>query len=161
MNMNPGQYLTIQEERFPDIIEEVQPLLERHWAEIALNQDIIPLAPNYARYAELEAKNKLCIITARCDGAIIGYACFIVDFSLHYSSIIWANSDVIWLAPEHRGAKLGNAILDRAEAELMARGVVMAHILTKVAHPALAALLGSRGYGLVETVHAKVLQRPE
>ncbi len=161
MNIVMQNTTTVQEERFSDVIEEVQPLLTRHWEEIALYKDIIPLSPNYARYSEMEAKRRLCVVTARFEGELVGYACFIVDASLHYSTILWAVSDVIWLAPEHRGAKMGNELLDYAELALLSRGVVVVHVVAKTAHPALGALLDRRGYSVTETIHAKVLQRPE
>lgn len=161
MNVIAQNMPLIQEERFSDVIEEAQPLLERHWEEIALYKDFIPLSPNYARYAEMEASGHICVITARADGALIGYASFIIDSSLHYSTVRWAISDAIWLAPEHRGARIGNAMLDCAEHAVLARGVVVIRVEAKVAHPALAALLKSRGYAEADIVHAKVLQRPE
>jgi GNAT superfamily N-acetyltransferase len=153
--------LTVQEERFHDVIEEARPLLERHWKEIALNQDFIELSPNYARYASMDAAKRLCIVTAREDGVLVGYACFFVDHSPHYSTILWGTSDIIWVAPEHRRNGTGHSLLEYAKATLAARGVCMLHVIAKLAHPALGHLLASMGFTPVETVFATVLQRPE
>jgi GNAT superfamily N-acetyltransferase len=154
--------LIIRGERFSDVVGEVEPLLERHWEEIALNRDFIPLSPDYAKYSQLEADGALLVVTARDPaGGLVGYAAFFAMRSIHYSTVLWATNDVIWMAPEHRTLGGGSALLEHAEHLLRLRGCAMLHINTKILHPQLAALCLARGYEAVETVFAKVLQRPE
>lgn len=155
--------ITFQVERFGDVIDEALPLLNSHWAEIAEDRDCIPLSPNYRQYAELDAKNKLLICTGRRAGKLIGYACFIVDFGLHYSTVLVAKSDVIWMSPDERrlGAKAALGLVDLFERELLGRGVCTVRIGSKLKHPALARLLAYKGYVAVETISKKMLQRPE
>lgn len=155
--------LIFQVERFSDVIEEAQPLLQRHWVEIADYKDCIPLSPNYARYALLEGAGRLLVFTARRDGALVGYASFIIDTGLHYSTVRFAESDILWVAPEERrvGAAVAKGIIGLFEKTLGDIGVSVIRISSKVSHPALSRLLKSRGYVLTEMLSAKLLQRPE
>lgn len=153
--------VVIQSQSLSSVIEEALPLIQRHWEEIALNKDIIPLSPNHARYADMEAKGRLLVTTARLDGALVGYATFIVDSSLHYSTVLWGTCDVIWVAPEHRRSSLGGRLVEHSEMMLRLRGVTMIHVDVKIAHPALGELLQKCGYLPAATTYAKVLQRPE
>lgn len=153
--------IKFQVEKFAAVCEEAQPLLERHWEEIANYRDFIPLSPNYARYALLDSAGKFLVVTARNDGALIAYAAFRVDLSDHYCTTLWSESDLIWVMPEHRRAHVGIGIVSLAEKEMLARGVVVSQIRSKVNHPQLGQLLAAMGYEPVEMVHAKVLQKPE
>jgi GNAT superfamily N-acetyltransferase len=153
--------LTFQVERFSDVIEDAQPLLVRHHAEIANYRACIPLSPDYAKYAVMEAAGKLLVVTARNDGIMVGYADFIMDSALHYSTVLWPENDILWVAPEYRGRMAGVRLIGLAEKTLKARGAVMLHFRSKTSHPALGRLLVRLGYRPVETVYAKMLQRPE
>ena len=150
--------VTIQEERFSDVIEEAQPLLVRHWEETGRDKDIIPLSPNYARYAEAESKGMLCVLTARNEGILVGYFCFIVCLHLHHSTILWAVSDTMWVDPAHRSLALWNELNDASERALLGRGVVKLHMIVA---PELAHLLTRRGYLAEEIAFGKILRRPE
>lgn len=154
--------ITCQVEAFAAISEEVQPLLECHWEEIADYKDFIPLSPNFARYAEIEAAGKLLVITARSPkNELVGYAAFQIDFSDHYCTTLWAQNRVIWIAKEYRRIGVGSDMISLAERELAGRGVAILQIKSKTGHAALGMLLDDAGYARVEIVHAKVLQRPE
>lgn len=150
-------------ERFSDVIDEAKPLLRRHWEEIAEYKDCIPLSPDLTKYAQLEALGSLVIFTARRDGVLIGYASFIVERGLHYSTVLAAWSDIIWIDPSQRrvGAAAAIGLIDFFEAELLAIGVCSIRMRSKLSHPALSRLLSSKGYEVVETVSAKLIQRPE
>lgn len=153
--------ITVQVERFSDVIEEAQPLLERNWEEIANYRDFMPLSPNYARFAALEASGKLVVVTARLDGKIVGYASYRFDFADHYSTIFVAQNGIIWVAPEYRGKRLGLRLIKRGEQEMLDRGVCVLQFHSKVQHPVLAKVLVLLGYEQTEVIHSKVLQRPE
>lgn len=153
--------VTVQVEKYCDVIEEAQPLLERNWEEIANYKDFVPLSPNHARFAALAAGGKLVVITARDDGALVGYASFRFDFGDHYSTVIFAQNGIIWVAPEYRGKRVGLKLIKRGEEEMLARGACILQFHSKIQHPALLRLLTAMGYGVTEVIHAKVLQRPE
>jgi GNAT superfamily N-acetyltransferase len=89
-------------EPFSGVIREARPLLERHWQEIALNKERVPLDPDWDTYFELERVGALHVLAARADGLLVGYASVIVRPLLHYRSTLGAETDIFWLAPEYR-----------------------------------------------------------
>lgn len=145
------------EVKFGDVIDEARPLLERHWNEIARNKDLISLDPDYERYAMLDEAGKLCVCIARENGTLVGYACYIVDYHLHYKSTLWAVSDIFWLAPECRKAGVGMRLFKFVESVLHDRGVIVMHTTFKVAHPAAGRLLEAMGHATIEGGCSKVI----
>ena len=72
-----------KEETYSQVIDEIKPLLEDHWEEIALNKEVIKLNPNYEMYEKLCNAGVMRIVTARDDGKLIGYCiCIIAYLSL-------------------------------------------------------------------------------
>jgi hypothetical protein len=97
---SPG--LTFQWERFSAIARELPPLFERHWQEIALDHDAVPLAPDWDSYYDLELRGILHILTARADGALAGYIFNLIGGHQHYISTRCAHTEMFWLAPRWR-----------------------------------------------------------
>jgi hypothetical protein len=95
--------LTSQVESFSRIAGELPPLFLRHWEELALNRDSIPLDPDWDRMFMLEAQGILHVTTARADGVLVGYIFNIVTRHLHYKSNLFAEIDMFWLDPSYRG----------------------------------------------------------
>lgn len=145
-------------ERFQDVIEELKPLLARHWRELALYQDDIAFDPDYDKYAVLETTGILRMYIARSDDAVVGYAVYVAVPHLHYRNDVWAKCDILWVAPEHRRQHTGVLLLRFVEAQLRAEGVSVMHTSGKVEHPALRALLESEGHVCVEFGHSKLLK---
>lgn len=139
---------------------ELMPLLRKHYDEIAPWRDI-PLAPDFARYEALQDVKALRIVTARLEGMLIGYHCAVVMRGLHYSTIIQAQQDVLWLAPEHRRSRTGSDLLFFAEEQLRAEGVTMLvqHTKTTPGHD-LGPYLMRRGYEPLDMLYVKRLDRP-
>lgn len=81
-----------------DVMDEVAPLICRHWEHIALDKDTIPLKPDWDVYKNLQDLGKLNITTAREAGELVGYAVYIVAQSLHYSDEVFADADIFWLS---------------------------------------------------------------
>lgn len=98
---------TVQEELFKDVYEEAKPLLEAHWVELALHQDVRPLDADEERYRQLNDLGVLRIITIRRDTKLIGYASFLINTGLHYKT--WKNAvcDIYYLDPSLRKEGLG------------------------------------------------------
>ena len=65
--------IEFKEEGYDDVINEILPLLEGHWQEIALNQDTIKLNPDYEQYKVLFKAGAMRMVTAREDGELVGY----------------------------------------------------------------------------------------
>lgn len=141
-----------------DIMEELKPLLDRHWREVARNKDIVALNPEYSVYTSLGRKKWLRVYTARLDGKLAGYAVYFVRPHPHYKDHMWAVSDIFWLAPETRGHGAGKGLFQFAENQLRDEGVTSMHTTSKVEHPAAGKLLEGLGHTLIEYGHAKILR---
>ena len=133
------------------MIEEAKPLLEKHWREIAVHQDI-PLDPEYSLYDTLGDSGLMVCYTIRDDSrSMVGYAVFFIRPHMHYRGHVWAINDIIWLHPDFRRLGVGRDFVRFIEADLRSRKVDVVHINGKVAHPALIVLLRSEGYVIVGT----------
>ena len=58
-------------ERFPEIAGELPPLFRAHWREIALNQETVPLEPDWQRYYEMDLARFLHVLTVRVRGLLL------------------------------------------------------------------------------------------
>jgi len=144
-------------ERWSDALrDEALPLLRRHWEEVALDQDTVPLDPNWQAYAELDRIGLLAITTARIDGALVGYVSHFIVPNFHYMSLKVADNDIFWLAPEHRQSRIGITLLREAERNLRALGCNKILMKEKV-HIPLGRLFEFLGYREIERLHAKTL----
>lgn len=146
--------LTAAPEPFAPFLEEVKPLLPRHYAELALDQDHVPLDPDYDEYLRLDALGKIVTIAVRDAGALVGYFVGFVGPALHYRGLLQLSLDIFWIAPEHRG-KMGGVLLFKAvEAEAKRRGVGRMFVGSKC-HKDASFLFERLGYTEVERYFSK------
>lgn len=138
-----------------DVMGEIAPLLEDHWAEIAHYPDI-PVAVNYEAYLKIEARGSLRIFTVRAP-QLVGYAIFTVNHSLHYSSSLQARQDVLYLDPCYRKGRVGLAFIRWCDTQLQAEGVQVVFHHQKLIHAALGAVLDHLGYEPVDMIWQKRL----
>lgn len=148
--------ITIQTERFPDAWQDLQPLLLRHWDEIALKDMCGPLDINEDAYRRLDAAGILALTVVRDEGHAIGYAAYFIIPNLHYRHLVMAEPDVFFLAPEHRKGTTGLRLLKAAEASLIERGVTTIVQRVKTAHDC-GAIFKRMGYAHVENVWMKAV----
>ena len=96
--------LTFQWERFAKIHGELLPLFQRHYDEIALDRDVVPLDPDWNYYASAELAGVLHILTARAasNRKLAGYIFNIIGTHNHYKSTRFCNTDMFWLHPHFR-----------------------------------------------------------
>lgn len=147
--------ITFQRERVHALWTELWPLLEAHYHEIAHYHDI-PLDPSIEGYEALEDAGFLRCFTARHDGALIGYAIFMVRANMHYQGSVQAVQDVLFLHPDYRRADTGRSLIRAADDALRTEGVQVVYHHVKHAFD-FGPLLASEGYEPVETIHAKRL----
>ena len=175
--MTHSHRATFQKEMFAEVIEEIRPLLQQHWKEIALYQPAIHLDPDENVYRAIESAGGLRIYTARAARDLIGYAVFFVRTHPHYKTKLWATSDIFWIKPKTRrtygwsrcwrtirhalrlASKSGisDRLFEFAEADLRQEGAHVIHITTKVSHPAAGIFLRGRNYRHVEHGFSKIL----
>lgn len=139
-----------------EIRERGRPLLRAHWEEIARNKGLMVLAPDWDRYAAIEASGTLFVLGAYDDaGELVGYSVTFVDTHLHYSGLVCATNDVLFVAPEHRGG-LGRQLMAETEREATARGARLLLWHAKQG-TALDALLPRLGYAVQDIIYSKEL----
>jgi GNAT superfamily N-acetyltransferase len=149
-------------ETYAQVVDDIRPLLQEHWRELATYHDI-PLDPNYPKYAAAQESGMLRIYTVRTDGRagdnsrLVAYAIYFVSPHHHYQTTKWAISDIILVVTEHRGLKLGHGLFDFLEDALRAEGVEVMYTMAKLKHPELSMLLEMRGHERNEVIHAKRL----
>ena len=108
--------LTLEWEPLRRLLDEgVEELLARHWEEVAVDHDSIPLAPDWDRAFALQAAGVLRTAALRRNGRLIGYNAFHVLQPLHYRMTTHAVNDVLYVDPDERGtAGLRGGALDLA-----------------------------------------------
>jgi GNAT superfamily N-acetyltransferase len=139
-----------------DLFEELLPLLEAHYLEIAHFQDI-PLEPDFDRYVKLDENGVLRVFTARDEaGKLVGYSVYLVSFNLHYRSSLQAIQDILYISPDRRG--FGRKFIAWCDDQLRAEGVQATYHHVKSAHD-FGPLLARMGYECVDHIYARRLDR--
>ena len=136
-----------------------------HWQEVALDQDRVPLAPDWTKYRHLERAGVLKAIGAWDRGRLVGYDAFFVQPTMHYSTSLWAVNDILYLDPDHRKGLAGARLIRASEGLLKEIGVEKVLYHTKLhvhyghgkARGTVGDLLSALGYKHVENVYAKMI----
>ena len=139
-----------------ECLEEMKPLLEKHWEEIALHRDKIELNPDYNKYYEIEATGSLHIVTARKGGKLVGYFISFVYPHVHYKDHYFAINDILFVSPSCRNSNVGKDMFKYAESELGKEGVSVIMIAMKT-HAPFDPLCEALGYKNVERVYSKYI----
>lgn len=143
-------------ESFEDRLEELQPLLPMHYEELALNQDKVPLSPQYNVYIERERAGGLLFVTLRDAGELVGYFIGFIAPGLHYSTCLTCTMDIFFLRKDKRTGSAGVRLFRFVEDELRRRGVQRWFMGSKVKADA-SALFKRIGAEPVETYYSKWL----
>ncbi len=115
--------ITVMLESFEERLPELLPLLPLHYEELALNQDKVPLDPQYDIYIERERRGELMFMVVRDAGQLVGYFIGFVAPGLHYQTCLTLIMDIFFIHPEHRGNSTGFKLFKAVEADAKARGV--------------------------------------
>lgn len=149
--------ITVQRERIHDLWEEIFPLFEAHWREVAHFPDI-PLDVNIPRYEQAEDGGMLRCYTARRGSVLIGYAFYFLAHNSHYSGSLQASQDVLFIHPDYRRSGAGLKLMREADRRLRTEGVQAVYHHEKIAH-SFAPLLERLGYECIERVWVKRLDK--
>lgn len=136
--------------------EEMAPLLECHWQEVAGHKEEIKLNPDFDKYKELANADALCCTTMRKDGKLVGYFICIVYPHIHYKETVMAFNDAVFILPEHRKGNAAFNMFKFAEDELRNMGVTKMVVNVKLVHD-FGKLLERLGFSAFETVYDKIL----
>lgn len=139
-------------ERLSDELENLKPMFPAHWAELALNQDKVPLDPQYEVYLERENRGEVLFVAARSEGSIVGYFVGFVAPGLHYKTCLTLTMDIFWIRPESRG-RAGMKLFRFVEQEAKNRGVKRMFVGSKL-HKDASWLFEKLGYQEVEKYYS-------
>lgn len=142
-------------ETFDEVIHDIEPLIRKHYEEIARFKDI-ELKPDFNLYKSAESLGNLRIFTARTnDHKLIGYALFFLRDHPHYSNSTQASQDLLFIDPDARG--FGLRFISWCDDALREEGVeVVYHMVTERFD--FSAILMRLGYEPHEQIYARRLK---
>ncbi|KQY00249.1 hypothetical protein ASD28_13070 [Massilia sp. Root133] len=148
--------ITCHVESFEQQLSELQALLPLHYRELALNQDKVPLQPQYHVYIERERAGGLLFVTLRDAGQLVGYFIGFIAPGLHYETCLTCTMDIFYVRQDKRSGSAGVRMFRFVEAELRRRGVQRWFMGSKI-HADASALFKRIGAAPVETYFSKWL----
>jgi len=143
-------------ERMRDIHEELKPLIENHWKEVALNQGTINLNVNWDAFFQMDDDGRLHCSTAREGDKLVGYFVNIIVPHLHYADHLFSHNDAIYVDPSYRKGFTAWRLIKFAEEQLTIAGVSVMMINTKM-HKPFDRLLQRLNFVGTETIYSKRL----
>lgn len=143
-------------ETWAEFYPDAKGLMPIHWAEIALNRDKFELAIDEPCYQDLDARQKLLIITARDQAKLVGYyLAFLVPHPHYCTSGMFAMTDIYYLLPQYRKGGAGLQLLLFVERIFRERKVTKGYISHKV-HQDHQQLFELLGWELADKCYIKV-----
>lgn len=123
--------VTFQVEDVDAVRNDGLPLLDAHYEEIAQFKEVQKLDPDWDAYYRAEQQGKLWVLTARLDGAMIGYIVMFLSRDMHYRTLLRATEDIHFILPEHRKGLLGYRLLAKTKQAMKEKGVHTVTVRTK------------------------------
>lgn len=138
---------------------EAADLFVKHWKEVALNQDAIPLDIDFATLDAFDAHGCLHLVVARDDdGTIAGYWLGVLRPHLHYRNSLTAYTDVFYIRQESRKDVWAFLhMLAFVERTVKAKGAERLFISSK-AHKDLSPIFEHAGMTRTEVLYTKLLK---
>jgi len=140
-------------ESFMERLPELKPLFPLHWKELALDQDKVPLDPQYDVYAERERLGQMLFVVAREEGRMAGYFVGFIAPGLHYRTCLTLTMDMFWIHPDFRGKGAGSRLFKAVEQEARRRGVDRMFVGSKL-HKDASWLFERLGYREIERYYS-------
>ena len=145
-------------------IGEMLPLLEEHADELATHRKIMVVKPDMDKYATLETKGMLVSLGLFDDaGKLAGYSVTYLVNNMHYSDLLMAQNDVLFIRKDLRKGRWGVKLIIETEKlcrdRLKAIGGDRPILMTWHGKPntAFAELLPKLDYGVQDILFSKVL----
>lgn len=148
--------ITAHQEKLVDHLEEIKLLLPHHYKELALNQEHVPLAPQYDIYLARERQGELLFTVLRDEGEMIGYFIGFIAPGLHYKTCLTCTMDIFYVREDKRKRGAGLLLFREVENELRRRGVQRWFMGSKL-HKDASALFERIGAEPVEVYYSKWL----
>ena len=125
----------IRIEKLEDCLEEMKPILKKHYKEVYLYADKIDLNPDYDSYYLCEKAGLLDTVIAREEGRIVGYFLSFIFKNPHYKDHYFAVNDIIYVEPTLRKTGVALDMVKFAEERLREKGVSVMTISMKANMP--------------------------
>lgn len=148
--------ITFAVEPLTQRLEELKPLFPAHYRELALNQDKVPLDPQYGIYLARDAQGEVLFVAGRSHGKLVAYFVGFIAPGLHYRTCLTLQEDIFWIDPEYRGHGGGVQLFRAVENEAKRRGVQRMFVGSKL-HKDASWLFEKMGYDPVEKYYSKWL----
>ena len=148
--------ITAHVESLTERLPELEPLFPLHFAELALDQEKVPLSPQFDIYLDRDARGEVVFVVLREAGELIGYFVGFVAPGLHYSTCLTCTMDIFYVHPVKRGGHGGVILFKEVEAELKRRGVDRWFVGSKC-HMDASWLFERLGFKRVEVYYSKYL----
>lgn len=148
--------ITTHLESFEQRLPELKELLPEHYKELALNQDRVPLDPQYEVYIQREREGGLIFMVLRDAGEMVGYFIGFIAPGLHYQTCLTCTMDIFYVRKDKRAGSAGVRLFRAVEDELRRRGVQRWFMGSKI-HADASALFKRIGAAPVETYYSKWL----
>lgn len=148
--------ITCHVESFIERLPELKELLPQHWEELALNQDKVPLDPQYDIYFEREKRGELLFVCLREGGELVGYFIGFIAPGLHYRTCLTCTMDIFYVRKDKRTGRAGIKLFKFVQEELKRRGVQRWFVGSKC-HADASSLFKYLGFEQVEVYFSKWL----
>lgn len=145
--------ITAHVESFEQNLDQLKKILPLHYSELALNQDKVPLSPQFDKYIAAEKAGDLLFIVLRSSGEMVGYFIGFISLGLHYSTCLTCQMDIFYVHPDHRGNGAGFQLFKYVEQQLKKRKVQRLFVGSKM-HKDASWLFEKLGYIPVETYYS-------
>lgn len=139
-------------------LDEAKDILYRHWEELAVNKDKIPLSPDKEKYHQLQEVGVIKnIVVYNEKDEVVGYSVLLIQPALHYSCDVFAHVDIIYVDKQYRKSSLGARLLLATEniAKENGASVILHHAKPNV--PMIIKPLEKLNYKLYEFIYGKYL----
>ena len=143
-----------KEESYSQVVDEIKPLLEDHWDEIALHKDTIKLNPDYGRYEAMCNSGSMKIVTARDNEKLVGYCIMLLYHHIHYKDQFMAMDDIFFIAKDYRKGLTGVKLFIKTEEIMKQYGVTKLSMNVKI-HQDVGAIFERLGYKETERMFTK------
>ncbi len=107
--------MQIREIKGTDHIDELMPLFSQHREELATQKHLMNLKPAWDRYKVMEESGILFTLALYDDPIIVGYSSIVVTQNLHYSDLVQAYEDTLFVLPKYRNTTWGIKLIKKAE----------------------------------------------
>ena len=143
-------------EKLEDIIDEMKPLHQAHWAETEKHRHGIAFNPDYETFFRYERAGRCVVFTLREDGRLLGNFSLYLDRSMHTKTLL-ATEDTLFLLPDARKGRTAMRFINYAENALKVIGVKEISVCVKLVNKA-SRFFQMIGYRHVENGLTKLLE---